>query len=248
MANIYEFYGLIRNAVRFFPQSEHSCKRPHTFLVETKDLGGNLNERSLGATICDKDKNYFYSRLWEESGYPAEIQYNFPLVSVFAREATVSKPFSKKPTVTYSFYLNVTDVYKPGTNCAEGCVCGGCDLRTINEINEDTEAILRSILQFIGDSGIYSVDGNEVLMNNKHVDYLVAIGEFPDIQPLRTLEGQFSTINESAAMYHTAPGENLYGTAIRINITFKECSSKTFEFETRDFGQVGADEGCKTCG
>lgn len=247
MSNIYEFYGLIKNAVRFFPQSEHKCKRPHSFLVETKDLGGNLEEQSLGATICDKDKNYFYSRIWEESGYPAEIQYDYPLVSVFAREASVAKAFTKKPAITYNFYLNVTDVYKPGSDCA-GCTCGGCDLRTINEINEDTERILRSILAFIGDSGIYSVDGKEVLMNNKHVDYLVSIGEFPDIEPIRTMETLLATINESATMYNTAPGNNKYGTAIRISVSFKECSSPVFEFSTRDFGQRTADEGCTTCG
>lgn len=244
MVNLYDFFGLLKNAVRYFPDDGEPCHRPHTFLVETKDLGGNLNEPNLGATFCDKDKNYFYSRLWEQNGYPSAISFNWPLVSVFARESTIKKALSKRPQVTYQLFLNVVDVYYGGSDCP-GCKCGGCQMRSVNEINADTERILLTLLSYISDSAVYRIDGVEYLYNAGHIEYLVDQGQISNPMFIRSLESKVTTLNESVLMYNTAPGENRYGTSIRINMEFDNCNTTPFEFTETDFVPV---EGCTTCG
>jgi hypothetical protein len=243
MPNIYNLYTLVKNAVRYFPDDGQLCHRPNAFLVETKDLGGNLSDPNLGATICDKNKDYFYSRIWERKGHPSNIEFEWPLVSMFARDSVPTKLFTSKTSINYSMFLFVTDVYK-GKDC-DGCDCGGCDNRTVNEIYADTQKILFSILAYIGQSGLYLVDDVEGLWHPAHLAFLEDAGKINEYSFIKGLDSSLNVTNGSPLLYHTAPGEDRYGTALRFNIEFKDCNQPVFEFDGTTFA---AAYGCKNCG
>lgn len=242
MISLYDIYGLIKNAVKYFPDDGIKCHRPNTFLVETKDEGANLTEATLGATVCDKDKNFFYSRLWEQKGYPSKIEFEWPLVSIYVRESNVQKLFGPKHTIISSVFLNVTDQYK-GADC-KNCSCKGCENRGVNQIFRDTEDILLTVLAYLRDSAVYRIDGVEKLYNKQYFEYLVEEGTLERVDPIKSFDSFLSIQNASVLMYNTAPIKDVYGTSVRFNIELKDCNLPTFNFNSKTY----AGNGCKDCG
>ena len=242
MINLYDIYGLLKNAVKYFPDDGIKCHRPNTFLVETRDEGANLTEATLGATVCDKDKDFFYSRLWEQKGYPSKIEFEWPLVSIYVRESNVQKLFGPKPDILPSVFLNVTDRYV-GAEC-KNCSCKSCEGRGVNQIFADTEDILLTVISYLRDSAVYLIDGVETLYNKSHFEYLVEQGELERVDPLKSLDALWSVQNASALMYNTAPVKDVYGTSIRFNLELKGCNLPTFAFNSK----VYTGNGCKDCG
>ncbi len=245
MSSIYAFYGLIRDAVRFYPESGATCKRPNAFLVETKDGGENLRETNLGVTICDKDRNYFFSRLWEESGFPQAIEHDWPLVTVLMRESTLTKPFSVGPKISRDLFINVVDTYRAKGDC-DGCDCEGCDNRGINDIYADTEVILLNILRYLGNSAVYHYEDAKYLLNRDHWAYLYSRGDLDYPEREAGMESVLGSANPTVSMYPVNPVENIYGTTARIKVEFTECLAPTMDFDVREYNLNL--EHCKTCG
>ena len=242
MINLYDIYGLLKNAVKYFPDDGIKCHRPNTFLVEMKDEGVTLTKPNLGATVCDKDGNYFYSRLWEQKGYPAKIEFEYPLVSVFVGEAAVQKMFGPKTDIIATFVLGVMDQHK-GADC-KGCSCKSCDARSINQIFADTEDILLTVISYLRDSAVYLIDGVETLYNKQHFEYLVDQGHVERVDPLRSLDSFLSVKNAEVPMFNTSPIANVYETQIKFKVELKGCNLPTFAFNSK----VYTGNGCKDCG
>ena len=143
---ITDFYEAIKKIVRTYPTMQLKCWQPQAFAVLPE--ASDLNSPNLGKVICDKNRPYFYSKLWEAKGFtPNAIEYEFPLVVIYEENIVKKKAFSNISKSCYSITLSVLDQYKE--DCGKlGCV--GCANRTKMEIYNDTEVILNQILQKIG--------------------------------------------------------------------------------------------------
>lgn len=74
--NLRQFYGLLRDAVEQYPETEESYQRLQTFAVLQSI--SDLNADNLGHSVFSKGTNYFYSRRWEAANHAANNVVYFP--------------------------------------------------------------------------------------------------------------------------------------------------------------------------
>lgn len=239
-------YGAFRDSVRFYPRQSLKCQWPQTFRVFQLSLGSEISTPNLGATICDKDKPYFFSRLWQEKAYtPNAIEFDFPLLYAFELPGTLREPFGKMQLV-HQLEIGVWDVLSDNS-AARKCV--GCDARTINEIHRDTHQILLNCLYFAAGMAWYKIDGADAgLYNRQFIQQGLDDGQFTTAEKIGPPVFDVSAVlNKSVAFERLERSDQRYGTKITLQIQTDACPDPTWNFETADFGIVAAEAGCKNC-
>ena len=83
------FYQVLGNAVKYFPQSTKKYEMIQTFaLLRYRE---EMNSDNLGKNIDYKDSPYFYSRKWEALRHnPSKVGYEYPILAVFPVVGDVS--------------------------------------------------------------------------------------------------------------------------------------------------------------
>jgi len=90
-----EFYGLLRDAVRYYPETDEFHERLQTFAVLQSVT--DLNSDSLGHSVLSKDTPYFYSRRWESIEHNAShVVYHPPLVYSLPLSNLYQDPFKRR--------------------------------------------------------------------------------------------------------------------------------------------------------
>jgi hypothetical protein len=240
-----DFYNALKSAVMFSPGE--GCNQLQTFKVLEQSGGAKLVSENFGATRCDKDKPYFWSRKWHNQKYAGDPDWAFPALIVVERSFVSDHPFRQSQNTAYQFNISVMDRLHVGNN-KMGCT--GCEGRTINEIYEDTERLLFQTLQFIGGTIEASIDGVEGLYNKDMLEAMVANGDLSAYVPGKfwgslVSENIKGTEGYKSAIYQ----EQIFGNSINISLPFKICDKPDW-----NFGAAGSlpvflpDTGCKTCG
>lgn len=246
---IEDFLNALMGAVKYSSPTAPPCQRLETFRVFPNQRLPELPSMNLGATICDKDKPFFWSRKWAESKFnPNNVEWAFPLLYVFDMAANVEDIFSGRTKAVHNLQIGVLDVMSP--DCANGD-CVGCNNRTPNEIHIDTQRMLVTALRFAG-GYVYGNDFGGVIPSGfYHEGYLQKLVTDLVIPPGdRTRRLLASTIpkNKSNVFVHVErPTDNIYGTATELNLYTSACPDGTFDFTDIDWGVVPQNQGCQNC-
>lgn len=245
-----DFLEALKQAVMFSPESsEGACRQLQTFKVLEQGGGGAIRASNFGGTICDKDKPFFWSRLWHNNKYnPNGIAFDFPALVVVETGYNVSKPLSKINVRSYTFNISVMDKYVE-TKGVKGCE--GCNGRTINEIYEDTEALLFQALHFVSKVGYAELsNGNKGHYNRDMLEAWISLGYITGYTPSTSLGSSLENkIKDSPAYKASIPAEGLYGNSITITVELPTCDKTVWNFEKiPDFGALSHEAGCTTCG
>lgn len=241
-----DIYTALRDSVRFYPRQELPCQQPQTWRVLQQSLGVEVQTPTLGATICDKDKPYFWSRLWQEKKYsPNAIAWQFPLLFAFELPSVLKDPFGGAPQFIYALQIGVLDVLSDDT---AGRLCTGCNSRTINEINESTQAILQACLDYLKNTYQYSVDGGAPVWANKtFIEQGIAAQRFQATRTGPGITDKSQSLNQEAPFFRIEKIGNIYGTAITLRFYGDGCVTPEWNFNETDFGVLAHEAGCLTC-
>jgi len=240
-----DFVALINNAVRFYPVQSMKCLQPQTFaLLDSDDA---LNEKTLGKVICDKNKPYYYSRLWDNMNYnPSKISsWEYPLVTLFEQAGDLKGLHTRQQELTYTYQISVIDNLK---ETGQQATCHGCAGRVVNDLYRDTEEILMNVLHYLDDVVVAFVDGANRLYNAKHFEYLIDEGIITgtiDDKATAKFTSDNKNDNTARAFHRTEPfiiNAKVYGTTTTIRFTLPNC--KTMEFDFRNGKTEIPDKGC----
>lgn len=237
------YLALINNAVRFYPHNTIRCLQPQTYAHLDSDY--NLNDPNLGKYICDKDKPYFFSRVWESLKYnPSQLRLEPPIVATFEQAGDLKYVGQVKQETTYTFQLSVLDVYNED---AKKVQCHGCAGRVVNELYRDTETIMYNILAYIDDVVVVFEDGENKLYNRQHWEYLEGEGATGvlDEALTSTFKNDQKQNNVQRAFHRIEPytGSKFHGTSTTIRMTIKNCQNVEFDFTSSSGGEI-PDKGC----
>jgi hypothetical protein len=163
--------ALLINAIRQYPSDGLSeCKTPNAFRLIQRNERAELITDNFGALSDSIGTPYFYSRTYEASGMGlgktglSQDFREYPAVILTETSIQGIKPFRGGGRVDVGFQLSVIDRY-----LSEDCTgdCGECAGRTIIQIEQDTEKILRYLLAYMGQS-----QWNRIRIGNRDVDGL----------------------------------------------------------------------------
>ena len=225
------------------------CRQLQTFRVLPNPRLPELTTDNLGANICDKERPFFWSRLWAETQFnPNAVVWEFPLLYMFDMSAPIENAFSGKAKAKHTFQIGVLDVL--ADDCAAG-KCGGCGGRTINEIQIDTQRLLINSFRFI--SGI--VYGNDFggaipsgWYHKGYLDKLVLDSVIPAGDRSKHLADTLEPLNKSILSAHVErPTAKIYGTAAELILPTTACLTETTNWADIDWGSVPQNAGCRDC-
>jgi hypothetical protein len=243
-ASLNLFYRLSKEAaIHLFDQEK--CKGVRSFSV-IQDMS-ELSTDNLGKIICDKNLPYFYSLAWQAAGYnPSKIIFDWPLLTAFELDFQNRKRFGRQSKRCYRIQLSVLDQYDKDCDKLN---CSGCDARTINQIHDDTEAILQNYLSYIHDAEFAVVDGTPRLINSTYLKYLednnLVTTVVRDIQHTKIYQNDLRTENENIAGFRREwiAASNVYGTVMTITVCLTYCDNFTPNVSEIKIKEVG-DKGC----
>lgn len=243
-----DFYNALKSAVMFSPDTGDRCGRINTFRVLEQMGGGKLTSENFGATACDKDKPFFWSRAWHMKKYAGAPVWEFPALVLIERSYAIDQPFNDVHNRSYFFNISVVDKYTPANQ--DKTKCAGCDGRTINEIYEQTEALLFQALNFIGECIEARLpDGQNVLLPKDLLNALKAAKQIEAWDQGTFLGALMKEKIKGVSAYKTAIyQENIFGNSIDLNIPFQSCVSPSFDFSNAsDYPVLVPGAGCQTC-
>lgn len=256
-ASLNDFYTALKQAVMFSPQyvspdsgngKVWKCRQLQTFRVMQKERGAELISPNLGATICDKNKPFFWSRLWHEKGYGDPITFNYPALLLTELSFSTERPFQKQTKRCYNYQIAVVDVQ---SDDCKTCACESCEKRTVNEIFTDTESLLFDALYFLSQvrGATLQPGGETCFWNTAYLDYLKETGGISDYATGADFGGMLGSWNKDATAYRIAVETNkVYGTAMNFTACFSNCEATEPNFNLPDFGVLARESGCRTCG
>ncbi|MCS6930525.1 MAG: hypothetical protein NZM43_13640 [Saprospiraceae bacterium] len=237
--NLITFYTALREAVRLHsPNTTLPCKRLQTFRVFAASPAQELLTQTLGATVCDKDKPFFFSREWHERRYnPNEITWQYPLLFAFEVEAACDLSQIEDGIVRarHTLQVGVLDVVKDVKSAAG---CKNCEGRTPNEIYLDTQQQLFEALLFVKRIGIATFDdGTQILCAPSAYD-----------ATFTTLNMIEEPLNAVPLFRIERPAERVYGTGVTITIKAQQCDvTKAFDTSQKEYGVLAHEAGCSNC-
>jgi len=237
-----EFIGFFKTAVQFYPVTEEQCQRPNTFAMI--DTVADMSSSNLRKSICDKGKNYFFSREWANNKYnPSKLTWTFPIVMLQENNLSGADIFRKNQKWAYTFQLIVLDQYDESSR--EKRMCDGCKGRLIAEIFLDTEAILRNILRYITTMK-YGHRTGETPADAKWYPYNLTLADFvEDTATVANYQRMLKNLNASvsAQRYQSISINNAYGTSVTVNVNFDYCNLLEWDVEQSSYITT-YDEGC----
>lgn len=245
---ITDLYTALGQAARYYPlpaDPSRLCDRLQAFRVVPINPAGVPIKQLMAATVCDKDKPYFYSRLWEERGYnPNAIDWNFPLL--YAYNVRIS-PVERRPgnitRMTHTVEVGVIDQLPE----QKGCV--GCNGRTPNEVYQDTTRLLMASLDYLAGVGYYPVDGETGLLHETRAGELYDAGTLYSAEPYdRLLKATGTKIDNLTFDYFEQYTERVYGTFTTLQFVATGCQGLTWNFDVPERTVLAAEKRvCQNC-
>lgn len=230
--NVEHLVALINNAVRFYPTQSLKCLQPQTHAHINND--SDLSSPNLGKIMCDHNRPYFFSRLWDNKNYnPSELSWEYPLAVTFENAADLKYLYTDRQETTYNFQLSVVDSLQQVANQVN---CSGCTGRVIHEYYRDTEIMLLKILSYLDKVNVYLVDGELIPYNEGHWEYMIANdlieGEIDD-NASTSFRNNLRQDNVQRAFHRIEANSinRLLGSSTTIRFTIRNCQKVDFRFE-----------------
>lgn len=237
---IEDVYRLLQESVIYYKSNPLKCLQPQSYATLAKKA--DLSTENLAKTICDKNRPYFFSRLWHNLKYnPSKIKFEWPLLATFESNVPVEGVFTGSQTNSYNLQIMVVDQYLESTSQVK---CEGCGGRTTNDIFKDTEEILFNCLSYLSEVSYVVVDGKGRFYNNDHLTYLVANDLIDNKIDYKSYGNSFSQAiardNKSVNAYRidNYGASKLYGTIITVKIPIKVCYTPEFDFTPASKGEI----------
>lgn len=215
------FYALLRESVRQSVRNDLPCLQLQSFRVLAESFGSEIGIDTLGATPCDKDRPYFWSRKWDALNNKADkITFDWPLLYVFETSGVRTNPFGARDKVNATLEIGVLDIVQD--DCAKGR-CSGCPGRTSHEIYRDTQGLLSGAMRYVGGAVWASVDGGSAgLYNEATLREAYGAAGYEIVNHWgSTLENTAKNIAQFRVDY---PAKRILGTAITVTLPFIDCT------------------------
>lgn len=169
-----ELYSAIRNVLALSQQKTTvRCEQIQTFAV--LDEWQVASREQLEKTVIEKYKPFFYSKKWNQEGYPSgNMSFEYPLLAIIPQSQNIKGIAGGECSNSITFHLAVLDyiaenydnykysyVDKNGV-CA--CNCSSkkiCDSRNQFEIENDTSLLLQNFLRQLSTVGAFNNIGCE---------------------------------------------------------------------------------------
>lgn len=225
MTTLEQFYALLKEAARTCPDTGEICTQLQAFRALAFESGREINTDNLGASVCDKDRPYFWSRKWENLNFSANsIPFDWPALVVYERNAVRKHPFGV-PRIETWLEIGVIDALSDGI---ERGICSGCQGRTIHDIFRDTQNLLAHVLGYISNSALAEVtgiNGNvwQGLYNLSILDFAQSQNQIHAYEVKHHFGASLGSVDTAEQFRVDFPAQNIYGTAVVVKITFLDC-------------------------
>ncbi len=224
MVALEHFFSLLKDAARCSEDTGTRCTQLQAFRAFAVDSSVELNSETLGASLCDRDKPYFWSRKWERGKFTAStLGFEYPALLVYERPGTRKHPFSLRSKMAAPLEIGVIDAYSE--NCLTGD-CAGCNGRTIHEIYRDTGNLLAQVLRYLGGSVLAKVnDGPAALYNLTSLQTSLDALSIEKFEVVQTYGAILEATKEIEQFRIDYPGKKLFGTAVVIPVELIDCEN-----------------------
>jgi hypothetical protein len=172
--DLLNYIAAIRNVLALSQQKTTvRCEQIQTFAV--LDEWQVASREQLEKTVIEKYKPFFYSKKWNQEGYPSgNMSFEYPLLAIIPQSQNIKGIAGGECSNSITFHLAVLDyiaenydnykysyVDKNGV-CA--CNCSSkkiCDSRNQFEIENDTSILLQNFLRQLSTVGAFNNIGCE---------------------------------------------------------------------------------------
>lgn len=246
--SLLDLFAILKKCVQSYPKTDAKpCLQPQAFRVFQKERGTELNAANLGAVATDKDRPFFWSRIWQNAKYsPNDIQAGWPLVTAYEIYNDKANALVRDGKREYVVELAVLDTYKE-TDCAAGNV--SCSGRPINQIFLDTEIILDTVLQYLGELVLAttSTDATAKLYSKSILELMLANGTIESYNEVYDIGAKLQASNKDMRFSRVERhAQSIYGTKCQIRFQTKKCITALWTLPD-DIQAVGHEAGCVTC-
>ena len=225
MITIDHFYSLLRDAARSSPPVENApCLQLQAFRALAFEDATEITAPNFGATVCDRERPYYWSRSWAASGYDeSQIQAEFPVLAAFERTAVRKNAFNPQNSTLSEIEIAVIDRYD--TEGCEGGNCKGCAGRTRMEIFRDTRILLSYVLQYIGGSVLADIDGiGRGLFHAQTLENLALTNQITAYAPVSDFGAMMAGANLETRMFNVEfTAAKLWGTGAVVSTKTLDC-------------------------
>ena len=227
MVTLEQFYGLLKEAARACPASGSACTQIQTFRALAFHGATEINTDNLGATMNDRDKPYFWSRIWESNNYSSNgLGFRWPALVVFERNALREYAFGPRPKVKRWLEIGVIDALADGVE--NGVYLAGCDGRTIHDIFRDTEKLLAWVLAYVSDAVVAQVETLEgrtysTLANAEALTKALSSNLIQGYTIGHNFGNTLGGIETAEQFRVDFAGKKVFGTAVVVSVPFFDC-------------------------
>lgn len=172
-----DIFRLVSLLVQGHAYSEQKHRQLQTFCVIRGR--GEINGESLGRSVVDRFKPYFYSRRWAAHGYTANaIEYDFPAVFAIELPGTIEGgPLASSSRVCGDIQL--VCLY-PNIETLEDTLAARCSALSVQEIEQQALDHLIYIFKNLGEYAVFATTDQDVQGGwylEQELDQLVAQGD-----------------------------------------------------------------------
>lgn len=219
-----DFYGVIKEAVKFAPSTPDKIEQLQTFAVLRHP--SELNAEALDKSVIDKGKNFFYSRKWEALGYSSNsIPFEFPIVTAIPLRSNYSNMFGKRTEERIQLDLSV--LYpNPEVDKPNSVLIGKA--RTREAVYDITKDLLLYVIGYAKTATKATIDGATGWHGRPYVDYLEGEGATVSIDEAATgiikrrLHNE--NLNTNGNFVDDITAHRLIGRAAIINFPTPSCT------------------------
>lgn len=253
---IKDFFQLNAEYVAYQPDKSKVCDRIFTWAVLNRY--GDINNETLGKTIDEAGKCYFFSKKWATKNFnPSKLDWQYPAMFALQNSAEIHAPFDKKKKKDcYKLEMNFNDIVR------EDCIgknkkkseCGDCAKRNRQEIWEDLYKQIKKWLSYICDVICVRNDEGEEFWVNRQVwiakgsigQELTGSGQaWSNIMRKSNLFSDNNRETKLDILKHEGGYQGAIGLFFDITLCFKYCELTDEDYKPviKDY-KKGFDSGC----
>ena len=220
-----DFYGVIREAVRFAPNEENVYDTLRTFAVLRHP--SELNGETVDKSILHKGTKFFWSKKWEQLGYSSNnISWDFPIVTVIPVRSNYTNISGQKSTE--SVVLDISVLYpNPEIESLSGSHLVRGKTLTREELYDKMKDRLLYILSYIKTAQKATIDGVTDWHGEPYVTYLQGEGATVSVDTKATgdLRRRLHNANlvNNGSFIDDVSAHRLIGHGIAYNLPASSC-------------------------
>lgn len=200
------------------------CKRINTFAVIHSEA--QINTENLEKIARYKNRDLFYSRSWEASGYNNNsIKVEYPAFYIWQENTQINDPLGFQDLVRTDYVFLVLDKMPIGeTKCKD---CTYCDLRVFEDIASDVRYLGLKMLKTLGSFNYYQLIKLGVVIGEgwytqSEIDYMIANTTIDSANNIHSAQSLINTSVTAETVPHVF-ADDLMGFFVRVSLTDNQC-------------------------